>query len=114
MRSIGNKGEDQACKYLINHGYTIRKQNYYTRFGELDIIAQKGTQLHIIEVKYTNQFYIDTIFKLNRKKIRRMIQCSQLYLDRYNVLGVYVQFDLITIVSDQIKHHQNVFNLTDI
>ena len=68
MRSIGNKGEDQACKYLINNGYTIKKQNYYTRFGELDIITQKRTQLHIIEVKYTSQFYIDTIFKLNRKK----------------------------------------------
>ena len=92
----------------------LRKKNYYTRFGELDIIAQKGKQLHIIEVKYTNQFYIDSIYKLNRKKIRRMIQCSQVYLDRYNVLGVYVQFDLITIVSDQINHHQNIFNLTDI
>ena len=41
MRSIGNKGEDQACKYLINNGYTIKKQNYYTRFGELDINCSK-------------------------------------------------------------------------
>ena len=114
MRSIGNNGEDQACKYLVESGFDIKKRNYYTRFGELDIIAQKGKQLHIIEVKYTNQFYIDSIYKLNRKKIKRMIRSSQVFLDRMKLEGVYVQFDLIAIVGDQINHHKNIFSLTDI
>ena len=45
MRSIGNYGERTAIQYLTSHSFHIIKQNFYTRFGELDIIAQKGTQL---------------------------------------------------------------------
>ena len=51
MRSKGTYGESLAKQFLIECGFTIVKQNIFTRYGELDIIAKKGNRIHIIEVK---------------------------------------------------------------
>ena len=55
---IGKIGEDIACKWLISKGFTIIEQNYWKKFGEIDIVArlpgrQAGVtgKIHLIEVK---------------------------------------------------------------
>ena len=40
-RKFGIIGEKIAQKYLKNNGYKIIENNYYTRNGEIDIIANK-------------------------------------------------------------------------
>ena len=50
-QQLGRLGEAVAVKYLEHSGYQILKRNYRTRFGEADIIAAKGKELHFIEVK---------------------------------------------------------------
>ena len=40
-RQFGNFGEEIACKYLLDNGYKIIARNvHYSRFCELDIIAE--------------------------------------------------------------------------
>src|SRR3989338_8039672 len=50
-QKIGQIGEDCACEYLRKEGYKILDRNYNRKWGELDIVAQKGKQVHFIEVK---------------------------------------------------------------
>lgn len=50
-RKIGDWGESQACSFLVRQGYKILDRNYWTRDGELDVVAQFGNQLSFIEVK---------------------------------------------------------------
>lgn len=38
-RKEGSKYEDAAAEYLENAGYKILERNFYTHFGEIDIIA---------------------------------------------------------------------------
>lgn len=49
--SIGKIGEELAVQYLKKHGYRILERNYRKKWGELDIVAQKGHVLHFVEVK---------------------------------------------------------------
>ena len=41
-QKIGKIGEDIACKYLENKGFTILERNFTVKAGEIDIIANRG------------------------------------------------------------------------
>ena len=51
MRKKGLQYEEIATQYLENKGFQIMKLNFFSRFGEIDIIAKKNNILHFIEVK---------------------------------------------------------------
>ncbi len=49
---IGEIGEEIACNWLINHGYSVIERNYLKKYGEIDIVARETTgKVHFIEVK---------------------------------------------------------------
>ena len=49
---IGAKGEESAVKLLEDNGFTILKRNYSVHnVGEIDIIAGKAGEIHIVEVR---------------------------------------------------------------
>jgi len=83
-RSKGNVGEDIACKFLRDNGFTIIARNYMRKWGELDIVAQKDSVLHFVEVKsitYKDGEFLDkfhqpeeNVHNLKLRKIGRMIQ----------------------------------------
>ena len=50
-RKIGDLGEGIVCRYLENKGFEVIDRNYLRPWGELDIVARKGSQIHFVEVK---------------------------------------------------------------
>jgi putative endonuclease len=50
-RELGDKGEEVVCKYLEGKGYRIIERNYWKPWGEIDIIAEKGSTISFVEVK---------------------------------------------------------------
>ncbi len=48
---IGQKGEDLSCDFLKRQGYQIVDRNYWRKWGEIDIVAQRGNDLRFVEVK---------------------------------------------------------------
>ena len=50
-RKIGDIGEEVVCKYLETKGFRVIERNYLRKWGEIDIIAEKGNLLSFIEVK---------------------------------------------------------------
>lgn len=50
-RQLGDLGEDIACKYLEIKGFRIVERNYLRKWGEIDIVAEKGPLLSFVEVK---------------------------------------------------------------
>jgi putative endonuclease len=48
---LGKIGESMAKTFLMKQGFSIIGQNYRTRYGELDIVAQKDNTFRFVEVK---------------------------------------------------------------
>ncbi len=48
---IGKIGEKITKTFLMKHGFSVLLTNYRTRYGEIDMIAQKDDRLRFIEVK---------------------------------------------------------------
>ena len=79
---LGANGEDLACSYLEEQGYTILERNLTCgRLGELDIVAGRAGFLCFIEVKTrSSELYglpCEAVTKSKQKKLRR---CAQYYL----------------------------------
>lgn len=50
-KNKGYQAEELVSKYLYSNGYKIVYLNYYSQWGEVDIIAEKNNITHFVEVK---------------------------------------------------------------
>lgn len=111
-RVVGNAKESQAIHYLIKAGYKILERNYYTRAGEIDIIAMDGNYLAFVEVKYRwNEAYGFPSESVHTKKQRKIIQCARYYLLMHGY-GEYVacRFDVIVLLGEEIHLIKNAYD----
>ena len=110
---LGKKGEKLAVDFLLDKGYDIVERNYRFDKAEVDIIAQKGQTLAIIEVKTrsTSDFGDPQDF-LKPKQIQRIVKAVDEYV-LVNNLDVEIRFDIIAIVKENkgfsIEHLENAF-----
>ena len=97
-RRVGIIGEKIARDYLKNKGYSIITTNFYTRTGEIDIIAKKENYIDFIEVKTrTNDTYGTPASAVNRTKIKHILNSAKVFL-RLNKFNKYeIRFDVIEI-----------------
>ena len=76
---IGRNGEAIAQRYLEKNGYKIITTNYYTRKGEIDIIATQGKEIIFIEVKTRSSIEfgrpIEAITKNKQKHMYQTAKC---------------------------------------
>jgi len=114
----GKLGEQIAGDYLTKKGYRIIRQNFQTRFGELDIIAAKDNFLVFIEVKLK----IGTAFgrpeeMITQKKLSQIKNTAEMFLRREKThLYNFKQYriDAICIILNQdmgvkeIRHYENI------
>ena len=59
-QKIGEIGENIAVKFLVKHGFSIIDRNYTKKWGEIDIVAEKGNKLYFIEVKSVSRETLNT------------------------------------------------------
>ena len=79
-KSLGSLGEELAVKQLKNNGYRILEQNFRSKFGEIDIIAQEGGDLVFIEVKTRwSKSFGPPEEAITPWKIRRIIKAGEYY-----------------------------------
>jgi len=105
-RAKGNQAEDLACGFLFDNGFSIVERNFYSRFGEIDIIAYKDEVLHFIEVK-SGVDYESAIQNITPSKLNKFIKTMNVYIKKNN-LDVDFQIDAIVVVLDSIWHVENI------
>ena len=94
---LGKLGEEMAVEFLQKDGYAILETNWTFQKAEIDIIAQKGSTLAIIEVKTRSslEFGLPQDF-VKPKKIQLLTKAVDAYVNERD-LDVEVRFDIIAI-----------------
>ncbi len=121
-KEIGNLGESIAVKYLKNKGFHVLEQNYWRKFGEIDIVARvthkdahgdnvaRGTRevVHFIEVKsvsYETRELLDNIVAretwrpeelVHQFKLNQIRKAAESWILANN-WGGEVQIDVVTV-----------------
>ncbi len=81
----GAQAERWAAEYLQRRGLKPVKQNYRSRFGEIDLIMQDGVTLVFIEVRQrSNAGFGGAAASIDRHKQQRLIRTAQHYLAGLN------------------------------
>ena len=80
---IGKHGEEVAVRFLKQNGYFILAQNYHSRWGEVDVVAEKDREICFIEVKYrTGKSFGNAVESITSKKIKKMYKTAICYLQK--------------------------------
>jgi len=105
-RQKGNLAEDKACGFLDENGFMIVERNFYSRFGEIDIIASKDEVLHFIEVK-SGLDYESAIQNITPQKISKIIKTANVYMKK-NALDVDFMIDAVVVTPKGVTYVDNI------
>ncbi|MDR2341814.1 MAG: YraN family protein [Campylobacteraceae bacterium] len=103
---FGKEAEKRAVKFLKKNGLEVLEQNYHSRFGEIDIIAQDKNILHFIEVKATNAEY-DPLYRITTAKMEKIIKTVEFYLLKNSIQKEY-QIDAVIVNKGEIEWIKNI------
>jgi len=89
-KEIGALGEAVAAEYLRRRGFEVIDRNILRKTGEIDIVAQEGETLHLVEVKtvaaeefpdeHSVRDEYDPSLNLHESKIRKVARTAEWYV----------------------------------
>jgi putative endonuclease len=102
----GKWGEELAAGYLQQQGYQILFRNFYSKYGELDIVAKRNNLLVFVEVKTRTQNSFGTPGEaVDERKRRHMNYAANFFIQRFGFHHFDLRFDVIEI---NLNHLENV------
>lgn len=112
----GDMGEELAVKYLKKKKYKILNNNYKTKSGEIDIIAQKDDYIVFVEVKTRGKNSLITPAEaVDKAKQEKLIKTAFEYLAKTRT-DKQPRFDVVEIYADAektkdytVNHIENAF-----
>ena len=95
--NLGKFGEKLAAEFLIKKGYRMVEKNFRTRYGEIDLIAEKGDEFLFVEVKtremsgfgYGEQ-------AVDYFKTKHLIRAAEIYCQK-NKMEKFWRMDIVSV-----------------
>lgn len=112
MRAKGKLAELRALTYLKRRGLRPLDSNYYSPFGEIDLILRDQDQLVFVEVRSKATTRFGTAQEtIDRAKQTRIIKTARHYLHHhgYGEDDLPCRFDVIAIHGLQLEWIKNAF-----
>lgn len=102
---LGRYGENIAANYYKKRGYSIIATNLYSRYGEIDLIISKNSQITLVEVKTTSsKKFIWPEEKINVKKLDNIINTYYSLKQKNNFSDNFnIEILIIEIIGKKIK-----------
>lgn len=114
-KKLGSFGEELVSNFLQNQGFCIKKRNYRKRFGEIDLIVQKGDLLAFVEVKTRKKSYFELEEVIVASKQRKIILTAKEYIASHNIYQKICRFDVALVEKNisgefEVKYIADAFN----
>ena len=114
-KQLGDWGEALVAAYLRKRGYRILASQYRCRFGEVDLIAQRGEVLCFVEVKTRTNLSAGLPREaVGPRKRERLAAAARCYLSTF-ALDCPVRFDVAEVYAGgapgdaRIQYLENAF-----
>jgi putative endonuclease len=115
-KTLGQRGEIAAAKFLKRLGYRIIARGTHIRRGEIDIIAVDDRTIVFVEVKTRDSTVAGEPHEaVDRNKQEKLTRLALVYLKRHRLLEYPARFDVISVLwaknqrRPQIDHFKNAF-----
>ena len=100
---LGRWGENLAANFLTSRGYRISGRNFYTAYGEIDLIAERGDEILFVEVKTrSGSDFGYPEEAVNYFKVRHLIKVINIFFDRKR-LNKFWRLDAISVEVDKAR-----------
>lgn len=109
---IGKMGEEISARYLKKKDYRIISRNYYSNFGELDLVCVKDDTIVFVEVKTRkNEDYGYANQSVNCKKQSRIRKTAVKFINSNDLYNFKYRFDVVECYwqTKKIYHIENAF-----
>ena len=112
QRSQGNSYERLAAKFLEEKGFSIVEFNFFSKIGELDILAKDKEYLVFVEVKYRkNKSKGSAAEAVTFSKMKKICRTADYYMLTHNMAdSTSVRFDVVAIEEGKLTHIPNAFD----
>jgi putative endonuclease len=112
--TLGKQGEDIAANYLDSNNYLILSRNFFSSFGELDIIVLKEDTVVFVEVKTRTSNFTNAFNSVSFVKQQKMTATASAFLNSHPEYEDFAtRFDVISIIFKQnqfsLKHLKDAF-----
>lgn len=106
----GARGEDIAAAYLESQGFDILHRNLRLSHLEIDLVCRDGRHLVFVEVKHAlSDAFGHPATWIDARKQERLRRAAQMYIDKYDISGLDMRFDVVTIIRGTVEHYPNAF-----
>lgn len=104
-RKLGRRAEVLAALWLMAKGYRILGFRLATPLGEIDLLAQRGRVLAVVEVKQraTIEDALDAVTPTQRDRLRRA--AAHVSAHRTGLRDLLVRLDLIALAPGRPPRH---------
>ena len=115
-RTLGQRGEAAAARYLKRHGYKIIARGDLSKPGELDLVALDRGTVVFLEVKTRKSADVANPSEaVDHAKQRRLTRLAVTFLKRHGLLEHPARFDVIAVTWSErrrpkIEHLKNAFD----
>lgn len=111
---LGNQGETLAANFLVEKGYKILHRNWVSGKKELDIVAEDGGMLVIVEVKTrSTETWEHPKEAITNGKIKNIVNAAEAYIFEFDIM-METRFDIVSVIpqrdgSFRIEHIEDAF-----
>ena len=108
-RTLGQRGEAAAARYLRRLGYKIVARSDRAVLGEIDLVAVDGRTIVFIEVKTRASHDAGHPAEaVDRAKQQRLSRLALAYLRRHDLLEYPARFDVVAITWPATGRHPHI------